>query len=191
MRIVDHEERRREIAEVAMDLIAREGLEATTLNRIAKEMGASIRVITHYFADKDTLLFWVYRLMAQQGQEALSEVLARNPADLARMLTTMCGGDEASLKRWRVYVAFWDKATRSPQFAAEQQLWIERTLELVGEVVGAMLGPLADVRPLARELLSLVHGMSVQRILDPDSWTAQTIAAVIERRVRELRAPSS
>src|SRR5262249_2677813 len=128
MRIVDHEERRREIAEVAMDLIAREGLDTTTLGRIAKEMGASIRVVTHYFADKDSLLFFVYRLMALQGQAHLAEVLARDPADLAGALTALSGGDEATLRRWRVYVAFWDKAARSPQFAAEQRLWIETAL---------------------------------------------------------------
>src|SRR5262245_11172531 len=100
MRIVDHDERRGEIAEVAMELIAREGLEATTLNRIAGEMGASIRVITHYFADKDTLLLWVYRMMAEQGQQHLAEVLARSPNDLAAMLISLSGGDEATLKRW-------------------------------------------------------------------------------------------
>jgi AcrR family transcriptional regulator len=188
MRIVDHEERRREIAEVAMELIARDGLEATTLNHIAREMGASIRVITHYFADKDTLLLWVYRIMAEEGQAYLAEVLARDPTDLAGALTAMCGSDEATLKRWRVYVAFWDKAIRSPRFAAEQRFWIEQTLATVEEVVVARTGRTASVRPLAMELIALVYGMSVQRMLDPDSWTAEAISAVIRQRVREVEA---
>ena len=54
-----------------------------TVAAAVEEMGASIRVITHYFADKDTLLLWVYRMMAEQGQQHLSEVLARSPNDLA------------------------------------------------------------------------------------------------------------
>jgi AcrR family transcriptional regulator len=186
--MVDHDERRREIAEVAMELIAREGLEAATLNRIAGEMGASIRIVTHYFADKDSLLLWVYRMMAEQGQKHLAEVLAHNPTDLAAMLTSMSGGDEATLKRWRVYVAFWDKATRNPQFASEQRYWIERTLATVGEVIVARTGMTSDVRQLAMELISLVYGMSVQRMLDPESWTPEAIAAVIERRIREVDA---
>lgn len=188
MRTVDHDERRRKIAEVAMDIIAREGLEATTLNRIAREMGASIRVITHYFADKDTLLLWVYRTMAEQGQAHVTEVLLRDPSDLAGALTALCGGDEATLKRWRVYVAFWDKAARSELFAAEQRMWIERTLAMIGDIIVARSGSTPHVRSLAMELLSMVHGLSVQRILDPDSWAPEAIAAVMERRALEVRA---
>lgn len=186
MRIVDHEQRRQEIAEVAMELIANEGLEATTLNRIAKAMGASIRVITHYFADKDTLLLAVYRILALQGQAPIAAVLARDPADLAGALEVLCGSDEATLKRWRVYVAFWDKAARSPRFAAEQRLWIEKTLVLIGEVIVARTGSTDNVRELATELIAMVYGMSVQRTLDPESWTRAAIAAVIERKVREV-----
>lgn len=186
MRIVDHEARRQEIAEVALDLIARIGLEATTLNRIATEMGASIRVITHYFADKDTLLLDVYRVLALEGQGPIREVLLRDPTDLAGALTALCGSDEATLKRWRVYVAFWDKAVRSPQFASEQRLWIERTLTTIGEVIVARNGRTANVRQLAMEMISLVYGMSIQRTLDPESWTPDAIASVIERKVREV-----
>jgi hypothetical protein len=38
------------------------------------------------------------------------------------------------------------------------------------------------------ELIALVYGMSVQRMLDPDSWTAEAISAVIRQRVREVEA---
>lgn len=186
MRIVDHEERRREITKVAMDLIAREGMEATTLNRIAQEMGASIRVITHYFTDKDTLLLWVYRSMAQQGQTPISDILSREPSDLAGALTALCGGDEATLKRWRVYVAFWDKAARSTQFAAEQREWIERTISTISHVIVARKANVPNVRQLAMELISLVYGMSIQRILDPESWTAEAIETVISQKVQSI-----
>jgi AcrR family transcriptional regulator len=189
MRIVDHEERRREIAEVAMQLIAREGLEATTLNRIAAEMGASIRVITHYFADKDSLLLWVYRFMAEQGHAHVSSILARDPADLAGTLKALCGSDEATLKRWRVYVAFWDKALRSPIFAEEQRLWIERTLATIGGITVARSGDAGNAREQAMELISLVYGMSVQRMLDPTSWTPEAIASAIDRKLRETDPP--
>jgi AcrR family transcriptional regulator len=189
MRIVDHDERRQEIAGVAMDLVAREGLEAATLNRIAREMGASIRVITHYFADKDSLLLWVYRAMAEQGQGPIADVLSRDPADLAGALTALCGGDEATLKRWRVYVAFWDKAARSPQFAAEQRQWIERTLDTIGGIIIARTGKTANVRQTATELISVIYGISIQRTLDPESWTPAAIASVIERNVRQLDMP--
>ena len=186
MRIVDHQERRREIAEVAMDLIAREGLEAATLNRIAREMGASIRVITHYFSSKDTLLLWAYRTMAEQGQQSIAAALAGDPADLAGVLKAMCGGDAAALRRWRVYVAFWDMATRHPDFAAEQRQWIDRTQQMIGDVLAARAGGDAQARIHARELIALVYGVSVQRLFDPSSWNETAIAEAIDRAVSRI-----
>ena len=186
MRIVNHEERRRRIAEAAIDLIAREGLEGTTLNRIAREMGASIRIVTHYFADKDTLLLWVYRILAEEGQLPVRAVLARDPADLAGALTALCGVDEAMLKRWRVYVAFWDKAARTSRLAVEQRLWIDRTNEMVGDIIHARNPRVIAVRSLAMELISLIYGISVQRTLDPQSWTPEAIAEVIGRNVARV-----
>ena len=186
MRNVDHEERRRTITAVAVDLIAREGLEGATLGRIAQEMGASIRVITHYFADKDALLLSAYRAMAAQGHAQLREVIERDPADLAGALVKLCGADEETLRRWRVYVAFWDNAARSPDFALEQRQSIERTLTIIEAVLVARTGGATGVRQLATELISLAYGVSVQRMLDPLSWTAEAITAVIARRVGEL-----
>lgn len=127
-----------------------------------------------------------YRRLALQGQAPIAEVLARDPADLAGALNVLCGSDEATLERWRVYVAFWHEAARSPMFAAEQRLWIEKTLALIGEVIVARTGRAENVRELATELIALVYGTSVQRRLDPARWTAEAIAAVIERKVREV-----
>jgi len=186
MRVVDHDARRREIAEVAMALIADEGLEATTLNRIAQELGASIRVITHYFADKDELLFWVYQAMAQRGQAHIQAVIERDPGDLVGVLSAMCGSDDAMLKQWRIYIAFWEKAARSPRFAAEQQQWIQRTLEIIEAVVLAKTGAAADEQ-CARELTAFVYGISAQRALDPSSWTPENTLRTIERLVSGVK----
>jgi len=186
MQVVDHDVRRQEIADVALDLIAREGLEATTLNRIAKEMGASIRVITHYYRDKDTLLLWVYRTMTEQSQRHIAEAMERDPDDLAGVLMALSCGDDETLKRWRVYVAFWDKAARSPAFAQAQRKGSDEALDLVSAIIRRLSGARRDPRQAATELIALVYGISVQRILDPASWTPDAIEKLICRRVRDL-----
>jgi len=169
-----------------MDIVAREGLEATTLNRIARQLGASIRVITHYFSDKDALLLELYRIMATRGRSHLLEVLERDPADLPGVLIAMCGADNSTLDRWRVYIAFWDKAARSQEFAAEQQKWIEEALSTISEVIVARTGTQANVRHIATELIALVYGISIQRILDPASWTPTAIASAIHRQTQKI-----
>lgn len=183
---VDHDERRQRIAEVAIDIIAREGLDAATIRRMAAEMGASIRVITHYFADKDELLLAAYRIMAGQGEARVAEICARDPADLVGALTAMTAVDDGAFGHWRVYVSFWDRAARDPVFAAEQRTWIDNALDRVAAIIAAHSGPRDDAREIAQQLIAFVQGVSVQRLCDPESWSRPAIEAAIRRQVAAL-----
>src|ERR1700723_2059933 len=53
---VDHPARRRELADAACRVIARNGLGGTTPAHLAAETGRSIGAIRYYFADKDELV---------------------------------------------------------------------------------------------------------------------------------------
>ena len=53
---VDHPARRRELADAACRVIARNGLAGTTLALVAEESGWSIGSIRHYFPNKDELV---------------------------------------------------------------------------------------------------------------------------------------
>ena len=183
---VDHDERRRRIAEVAIDIIAREGLDAATIRRIASEMGASIRAITHYFADKDELLLAAYRIMALQGESRVREAVSHDPADLVGGLAAMTAMDDGAFHHWRVYVSFWDRAARDPVFAAEQRVWIENALKRVIRMIAARGGPQEDAREIALQLLAFVQGVSVQRLCDPESWSRPAIENALRRQVDVL-----
>ena len=54
-RTVDPVERRAHVAAAARVVIARDGLDATSVRRVAAEAGSSTTVVTHYFADKQDL----------------------------------------------------------------------------------------------------------------------------------------
>ena len=53
---VDHPARRRELADAACRVIARNGLSGTTLAHVAEESGWSIGSIRYYFPNKDELI---------------------------------------------------------------------------------------------------------------------------------------
>ena len=186
---VDHDERRRRIAEVAIDIIAREGLDAATIRRIASEIGASLRAITHYFADKDELLLAAYRIMALQGERRVRDAVSHDPADLVGGLTAMTAADDGAFQHWRVYVSFWDRAARDPVFAAEQRVWIEHARRRVVGMIEAGHGARSDAPGIAMQLLAFVQGVSVQRLCDPSSWSRAEIEAALRRQVAALLGP--
>jgi AcrR family transcriptional regulator len=110
---VDHKARRQRIAEVTAEVIAREGLEAATIRRISAELGGPTKTITYYFSDKQELLRFTWEHMARLYYEKVSH----GPVNIIDSLLAMTTADEKSILRWRVYVAFWDRATRDPEFA--------------------------------------------------------------------------
>jgi AcrR family transcriptional regulator len=161
---VDPEIRRKKIAEVTVDVIARDGLEAATIRRIAAELGCSTAFITHYFSDKQQLLLCAYRALAQQTQEEVGAVIARDPADTAGALVAMTATNETSMRRWRLYIAFWDRASRDPVFAEERQLHLKRALEHMLQMVQVRYGERKDLESICCLLNALVQGLSVQAL---------------------------
>lgn len=188
---VDHDDRRRRIAEVCVDVIGREGLEAATIRRIAAEVGFSTTIVTHYFADKQELLVWAYRALAEEAEAHFHSVTERDPADLVGSLLAMTAADEVGLRRWRAYVAFWDRASRDPVFAAEQRMRIEGALGRIAQVVRARNGERADVARVSRLLNAVVQGISVQALVDRESWSFEQIRSALAHQVETVLGPAA
>jgi TetR/AcrR family transcriptional regulator, transcriptional repressor of bet genes len=189
MLAVDHDERKRVIARTANEIIAREGMQAATIRRIAGELNTSTRAVTHYFADKDELLHWVYDFMAAEGYRSFARHLEDNPADLLGCLLTMTPLDHLNRQLWRVYIAFWDLATRDPYVAAGLHQSIADVEELVTKGIKTRNPAHADCLASARHLIALVNGISVQLVIEPGAWTPVHAREVLDRSMEAILGP--
>lgn len=182
---VDHDERRRRIAEATAAVTAREGLDAATIRRIAAELGGPTKAITYYFADKQELLLFTYEFVAQQHRQ---EVDGLAPTDLVGALLAMTPMDARSLIRWRFYVACWDRAPRNPALAELQRLHMERALAHIRGSIRAVAGEREDLDSLSLLLNALVQGISVQALADPQRWPPEAIRAALADQIARLLA---
>ena len=180
---VDHKARRQRIAEVTAEVISREGLEAATIRRISAELGGPTKTITYYFSDKQELLRFTWEHMAQLYFEKVS---ACGPTNIIDSLLTMTAADEKSILRWRVYVAFWDRATRDPEFAQIQRSHMDMSLKLLGNVVRALDPTCVEVERISLLLNALVQGISLQCLVDPELWPAERIRSALTEQVAML-----
>ena len=179
---VDHNARRERIAEVTAEVIAREGLDAATIRRISAELGGPTKIITYYFSDKQKLLRFTWEHMAR----AYYEKVSHGPADIIDSLLAMTTADEKSILRWRVYVAFWDRATRDPEFAELQRSHMEMTLKLLGNIVHTLDPTRTDVERISLLLNALVQGISLQSLVDQERWPAERIRSALTEQVAVL-----
>jgi TetR/AcrR family transcriptional regulator, transcriptional repressor of bet genes len=179
---VDHNVRRQRIAEVTAEVIAREGLEAATIRRISAELGGPTKTITYYFSDKQELLRFTWEHMAQLFYEKVSH----RPTSIIDTLLAMTTADEKSILRWRVYVAFWDRATRDSEFAEIQRSHMDTTIKLLGNIVRILDPTCSDVEGISLLLNALVQGISLQSLVDQRRWPAERIRTALTEQVAML-----
>lgn len=105
MRKVDHDSRREEVASVASKLIAERGLEALTTRALAKELGCSIGVLSHYFNSKEEIVLAAFQWADQSIDQRMQAAIVDQDISLDYFIPMIQGGlplDEASDREWRV-----------------------------------------------------------------------------------------
>jgi AcrR family transcriptional regulator len=177
-KIVDHEQRRREVLSAARRVIVRDGIDAATTRAIAKEAGYSNGVLAHYFADKDEILLSALRQSHQRIRERLSAKVegVSGLAALRELLLDNLPLDAERTQETRLEVSFWSRSLASDGLAEIQRAE-------AAELRSAVRGLLAQARTagelttdenlddLAEHLLALVDGLSLHLLLYPGRLT--------------------
>ncbi|GAA0568379.1 TetR/AcrR family transcriptional regulator [Paractinoplanes ferrugineus] len=119
---VDHEQRRRQLAEAVFAVIGTRGFEAVSLRDVAEQAGVSMGTVQHYFPAKQQMLLFALAHMRERVTGRLQAAVAalRAPArrDLIRAATAvMLPVDPAGREEACVNIAFFSAATVTPAFA--------------------------------------------------------------------------
>lgn len=172
---VNHDDQRQKIANIAADIIAGEGLEAATVRRVAAAASCSTTIVTHYFASKNEMLLHAYRAAAERARQRVDDVLSRDSLDLEGCMAALLPLDAASLRDWKVYVAFWQRATVEADFSDEQRVMHRHARRILAHVIAARLraghAMPGTATTLARQLLTTVQGIAVQAVFDTVDWS--------------------
>jgi AcrR family transcriptional regulator len=191
---VDHEARRRQVVEVASRLIAEAGLDAVTFRDVAEAADCSTAIVSHYFHNKRELLVLTYHSSIERGTQRCEAALASAEGDLKAYLAELMPLDDDRVIEWKIWLAFWAKAVADPEIAQLQRNCILRTRSNLVRVMtnlvrrGAFQAGL-DLPREARRLLTLLIGMAVQVLFDPEDWPASRQHALIDAELKKLYAP--
>jgi AcrR family transcriptional regulator len=174
-KIVDHAQRRAEVAEAVGRVIARSGVNGATLRDVAAEAGFSTGVLTHYFPDKAALLRFALELTTRRLADHLSAIDPKQPGSLLDTLALVLPLDEESTMNWRVWLAFWGEATADPALAETQRAHytgfrkrIQAFIE-AGQARGEF-DPALDANDEADRVVALVDGIAFNAVFDPERW---------------------
>ncbi|MBS0580468.1 MAG: TetR family transcriptional regulator C-terminal domain-containing protein [Proteobacteria bacterium] len=184
-KIVDHEQRRNEIALVACRVVAQHGFDQATIVRIAREAGYTTGMVAHYFDTKQDIVTAALRLILRRIEERLTPSGADQQPDLLTLLTEALPVDETRYIECAFWIAFWG------QVPADRRLkrinaWLhreylrlfERCLERGwSEWVG---WPPTIQEQVLRSVITFINGVTASTVASRGDWPA-------DRQVGQLR----
>ena len=138
---VDHPARRRELADAACRVIARNGLGGTTLADVAEESGWSIGSIRHYFPNKDELIASALWRVGERVDERIRDRTAGGMTmnDLRIAATELLPLDADRRDEALVHLAFMAQAAVVPALADASEGAAQRLQEpLAARIAHAM-----------------------------------------------------
>ena len=177
-KIVDHAQRRDEIALVACRVVAAHGFDRASMVRIAREAGYTTGMLAHYFDSKQDIIIAALRLILRRIDERLSRP-ARDAAraDLLELLLEALPIDAhrhiecAFIKAWvhREYLRLLERCLDVSW--KEWQQWPAVTREQV-----------------LRSLVTFINGLTASAVANPGDWPAQKQIAQLRLQIDLLYA---
>lgn len=186
---VDHDQRRRDVVDIATRLIIDKGLENVSVRAIARQAGYSTAVVSHYFHDKAELMLMCYQTALSRAGERVEEAIGKH-LPVQETLERLLPLDDAGRDNWKIWFAFWGMAMADERFQQEQilrgreaQALITRALD---ECANAPTAPAAGREMQASRLLAMLAGLATQATYDPEGWPAERQRAVLAAELASL-----
>ncbi|NNG41169.1 TetR/AcrR family transcriptional regulator [Flexivirga sp. ID2601S] len=189
-KVVDHEERRAEIADGVWRVIRRDGYAALSVRTVAAETGRSVGAVRHYFEGQDALVAFAMQTLADRVGERVRR-LGADATDLpglVRLLETVLPLDAARRAESEVWLALTMAARTDESLGA---VWRQVHTRLRGLMESCVLtvqqvyGVDLDVATETTRLHALTDGLALHGTLEP-RLGARRIRAALTAHLQQL-----
>jgi AcrR family transcriptional regulator len=192
-KVVDHAQRREEIALVACRVVAEYGFEQATIVRIAREAGYTTGMVAHYFDTKQDIIIAALRLILTRIEARLTRPPAGGAQDLQTVLTETLPIDAQRYIECAFWTAFWG------QVSADKRLrrinaWLHREYMRLFQRCIAEGWPEwaqwpATVREqVLRSIVTFINGITASAVVNPGDWPAARQIEQLRLQLTLLRA---
>ncbi len=145
-KVVDHAQRRDEIALVACQVVAKYGFEQATVARIARAAGYTTGMVAHYFESKQEIILAALRLMLLRIEQRLTRERHSGEANLLEVLSEALALDEQRFTECAFWMAFWGQVSADKKLR-RLNIWVHREYQRL--VCALLCGTLARMGRLA------------------------------------------
>jgi len=177
-KIVDHAERRDEIAHVACQVVAIYGFEQATVARIARAAGYTTGMVAHYFASKQDIILAALRLILRRIEERLTRERKSGEASLLNMLSEALAVDVQRFTECAFYMAFWGQVSADKKLK-RLNAWVHREyMRLFARCLAEHWPEWSGWPPAVRDqvlrsVVTCINGLTASAVTSPSDWPAE------------------
>ncbi|WP_433338756.1 TetR/AcrR family transcriptional regulator [Spirillospora sp. CA-294931] len=178
-KVVDPDERRRELAAAVWRIVRRDGLDQASVRNVAREAGLSMGSLRHYFDSQPALLAFTLRAIIERIE---ARVAALPPEDDPRrraelVLAELLPLDDERAAENQVWLAFTARAMVDPELRALRDEGHATLRAGCRALVAALTG--TGVERETDRLHALVDGLAVHAAIDPEGTTPDRMRAAV------------
>jgi TetR/AcrR family transcriptional regulator, transcriptional repressor of bet genes len=193
-KLVDHAQRRDEIAQVACRVVAEQGFEQASMVRIAREAGYTTGMLAHYYDSKQDIIIAALRLILRRIDERLTHAATASVRpDLLELLTEALPVDEQRRTECAFWTTFWGQVTADKRMK-RINAWVHREYMRLFERClsqGWAEWPLwapALREQVLRSLVTFINGLTASAVANPGDWPPEKQLAQVSLQLRLLHA---
>ena len=163
--------RRAALIEAALQCIAEGGIAAFTVDQICTKAGVSRGLVTHHFGSMNALLTAAYLHIYAASLPVPTDLPQDQPQILA-MLDHFFSPAAFNRQSLNIWLTFWAEISNHPTLRAAHRTQYPGFNLMVAAALRQSAPDLTGAEGLARTLICLIDGLSLQHCIDPDTMPA-------------------
>lgn len=194
-KIINYDNQKEIIAEAAWRVIKREGIGNASVRNIAKEAGISSGALQHYFSSQVQLLEFTMNMVVERVEGRFTrisnEISSITLENAKKILWNLMPVNEEQELEMEVWLSLTVKAFHEPSLNKISKGTYESIyliiLTLLKQLEGAgLLKKGLKLSMEAKRLHILLDGLSLHRMVSPDTMTSDVFHSILNQHLMEL-----
>lgn len=195
-KIVNHEIRRKKVAEAAWRVIQKEGLEKASVRNISQEANMSLGAMRHYFKSQSELWIFCMQMVIDRVSERIEklDIPSNTEQAILSFIDQVLPIDEDRRAESEVWLAFISKSLVDPELHRLRQESHDALHQLFRSLIEALIeqklaSPDLDLDIETMRLHALIDGFAIHGITQKGKITAKEMKKVICHHMKSLIHP--
>ena len=185
-KIVDHDDRRAEIARATGRVLTKKGIEALTLRDIAREAKCSPGILAHYFRDRTEIVSHALDYFSEMSLKRQMESLAVAEG-LEEAIVRELPVEDSVRSEWTTRFQVWARSAVTSRWTEAQAKVLDEQRQLIARLL-AKRGygtTRAELEQLADLLIPLSIGLCICNYFDPATFDAARVRSVVRHAMKK------